>query len=469
MKIGNGGGLRMNVLEVCEHIASTADAMGEVTRAKSQVIKFKPQEALVPAPSKEAAPEKNDEILINRRDLPALIKVISAGGGGANALNRMIDAGIMGVEFIATNTDLQALIKKSRADVKVQIGAQVTGGHGAGGDPDKGELAAIEDQVAIAETLKGADMVFITSCMGGGTGTGSAPIIAKIARQLGALTVAVVTIPFEFEGRYKMRLALNGIEKLREEVDTLIVIPNQHLFKIIDNKTSWDSAFLMADEVLCRGVKGISDIITKAAFCNTDFADVKTIMKGKGDALMGIGVGSGDNRALDAVMNAIDNPLLEDSSIEGATSVLVHIAGPEDVTLIELGNIVKTIMEKCDPDVHIIQGLDKSPDFGNSIEVTIIATGFAENKTPAKQNVTEKAADLDFINYDEYVRMLERINRNEDLQCLPPRGYQDVLNIPAVYRKHYFMANEKSSPEEENVNLTERQKSVSVLNGMEKK
>ncbi|MCL2214516.1 MAG: cell division protein FtsZ [Treponema sp.] len=391
-------------------------------------------------------PAEVKESRIPKYDIPAVIKVISAGGGGGNALNRMIDANMTGVDFIAANTDLQDLYHKSKSDIKLQIGAEVTGGRGAGGVPDKGEKAALEDQAAIAEVLKGADMVFITAGMGGGTGTGSAPIIARIARQLGALTVAVVTTPFEFEGRYKMRLAEEGIAKLRQEVDTLIVIPNQYLFKIIDNKTSYNEAYLMADEVLCQGVQGISELITKTGFQNTDFADVETVMKSKGDALMGIGSGSGENRALDAVKNAIDNPLLEDTSIEGATGVLINIAGPDDITLVEIQNIIKTVKEKCDPEVHLIHGLRIDPEFDNCIQVTVIATGFlGAQYAPVKPPVQEKSVDSDFIDYNEYVRMVERTKRPDYLSSyLPQREYQDDLDVPSVIRKHNFQTEEKT-------------------------
>jgi cell division protein FtsZ len=407
---------------------------------QSQVIQFKPQESAVRRISAEGAGEH----LHSRRQegaVPAVIKVISAGGGGANALNRMIDARIVGVEFIAVNTDVQDLFNKSRADVKVQIGAKVTGGRGAGGVPERGEKAAIEDQETIADVLMGADMVFITAGMGGGTGTGSVPVIARIARQLGALTVAVVTTPFEFEGRYKMRLAKEWIEKLRPEVDTLIVIPNQYLFKIIDNTTSWNKAYLMADEVLCQGVQGISELITKTGFQNTDFADVETIMKGKGDALMGIGFGSGENRALDAVANAIDNPLLEDTSIDGAMGVLVNIAGPDDMTLVEIQNIIKSIKEKCDPEVHLIHGLRIDPDLEDSIQVTVIATGFKTDKySDAQETVNVKSVDSDFIDYNEYVRMVEKTKRPD---YLPQRDYQDDLDVPSVIRNYNFQTEEK--------------------------
>jgi len=427
----------MNVLAVCEKPQVT-----QLKVTQSPVIQFKPQEAsgsaLKVVLANESAQNRGQE-----GDVPAVIKVVSTGGGGANALNRMIDSDICGVEFIAVNTDIQDLYNKSRADIKLQIGSKVTGGRGAGGVPDKGEKAALEDLEAIAEVLRGTDMVFITAGMGGGTGTGSAPIIAKIARELGALTVAVVTTPFEFEGRYKMRLAEEGIAKLREQVDTLIVIPNQYLFKIIDSTTSLNSAYLMADEVLCQGVQGISELITKTGFKNTDFADVQTIMKGKGDALMGIGFGSGENRALEAVKNAIDNPLLEDTSIDGATGVLINIAG-SDITLVEFNNIMESIHEKCDQDVNIIHGFRIDPELGNDIQITVIATGFARTKpAETKPQAVCKSSDCDFIDYNEYVRMVERTKRPEYLSYLPPREYQDDLDVPSVIRNYNFQSEEK--------------------------
>jgi cell division protein FtsZ len=356
----------------------------------------------------------------------------------------MIENSLGGVEFISVNTDIQDLYKKSKAEVKVQIGARVTGGRGAGGVPAKGEKAAIEDMDVIAEALMGADMVFITAGMGGGTGTGSAPVIAKIARGQGALTVAVVTTPFEFEGRYKMKLAEEGIEKLRQEVDTLIIIPNQYLFKIIDNTTSYNNAYLLADKVLSHGVQGISELITRTGLINIDFADVETVMKGKGDALMGIGFGTGDNRALDAVTNAIDNPLLEDTSIDGATGVLMNITGPEDITMVEIQNIVKTVKEKCDPDVHLIHGLLIDPQIQGSIQITVIATGFRQEKyVEQKPAATAKAPDSDFIDYNEYVRMVERTKRPEYIQYLPQREYQEDLDIPSVIRNYNYQNDEK--------------------------
>jgi cell division protein FtsZ len=251
-----------------------------------------------------------------------------------------------------------------------------------------------------------------------------------------------------------MRLAEEGISKLREEVDTLIVIPNQYLFKIIDNTTSYNKAYLMADEVLCKGVQGISELITKTGFQNTDFADVEKIMKGRGDALMGIGVGFGENRALEAVKNAIDNPLLEDTNIDGATGVLINIAGPDDTTLVEIQNIVKTIKEKCDPEVNLIHGLRIDEGLDESIQVTVIATGFKNDKyesTEAKQaeNVV-KTADPDFIDYNEYVKMIDRTKRPDYLPYLPNREYEDDLEVPSVIRNYHLQAEEKT------VELTEK-------------
>jgi cell division protein FtsZ len=409
--------------------------------AEPQVLQFKPQQASAAAIRSEIQKRRQEE------PVPAVIKVISAGGGGGNALNRMIESGLGGVEFIAVNTDIQDLNNKSKAETKLQIGAMETGGWGAGGVPSKGEKSALEDREAIADVLKGADMVFITAGMGGGTGTGSAPVIARIARELGALTVAVVTTPFEFEGRYKMNLAQEGIQKLREEVDTLIVIPNQYLFKIIDHTTSWNNAYQMADKVLCQGVQGISELITKTGFLNTDFADVETVMKGKGDALMGIGFGSGENRAMEAVTNAIDNPLLEDTNIDGATGVLINIAGPDDITLVEIQNIIKTIKEKCNEEVHLIHGFRPDPELEGRVQVTVIATGFPGAKhAETKAAPVVKAIDADFIDYNEYVKMVERTKRPD---YLPQREYQDDLDVPSVIRNYNFQAEEKQKEKTE--------------------
>ena len=316
---------------------------------------------------------------------PTIIKVIGVGGGGSNAVNRMIDAGLENVEFIVANTDLQAL-NYSNAKEKIGIGSKLTGGLGAGGKPEVGELAAQEDTDAIANVLKGADMVFVTAGMGGGTGTGAAPIIAKIAKEQGALTVGVVTKPFNFEGKNKMQLAETGIEKLHKEVDTLIVIPNQHLLKIVDKRTPIKQAFLLADDVLRQGVQGISDLITKAGEVNIDFADVKTTMEGKGDAILG--VGHGDNKAVDAATNAINNPLLEDSHIEGAKNILINITGGEDLSLIEVEEAINIINSTADPDVLIIHGTTVDPNMVDTVTITVIATGFPKDDDNTKTTTT---------------------------------------------------------------------------------
>ena len=428
----------MNIVSVCEksHIRQfdqEESAPDINVRDRRQVIQFKPKE--------DSDDQELDQSLPEEEPV-AVIKVIAAGGGGGNALNRMKENGLTGVDFIAVNTDIQDLNKKSKADIKLQIGVKVTRGRGAGGVPEKGEKAAIEDKDAIAEVVKGADMVFITAGMGGGTGTGSVHVIGKIARELGALTVAVVTTPFEFEGRFRMKLAKEGIAKLRESVDTLIVIPNQHLFKLVDNTTSYDSAFLMADEVLYRGVKGISDLITKTGYKNVDFADVESVMRSKGDALMGIGYGTGENRAIEAVTGAIDNPLLEDTSIDGATDVLINIAGCEDITLVEIQSIIKTIKDKCDPEVNLIYGILKNPDIKDSIQVTVIATGFQEARyIGTKQGENAKSKDSDFIKIEDFDKLRFRTKRPD---YLPQREYQDDLEVPSVIRNYDSRTDEES-------------------------
>ena len=370
--------------------------------------------------------------------VPAIIKVVGAGGGGSNAVNCMIERGLTGVEFIAVNTDVQHLENKSKADIKLSIGARVTGGRGAGGKPEKGEAAANEDRDEITGALRGADMVFITAGMGGGTGTGSAPVIAKAAKELGALTVGVVTKPFDYEGRYKMKLAEEGIRKLREAVDTLIVIPNQYLFKLVERSTSFDEARLLADDVLRQGVQGISDIITKTGEINTDFADVESIMKDQGDALMGIGIGSGDNRAKEAASGAIDNPMLEDTSIDGATHILVNIAGPKDVSLVEIDEVMNTIRSKADPDVEIIFGVHYDPELGSNLRVTVIATGFRAQEAQVVQSIDSvRKPEGEVINYSEFQSMREQ-SKYKKSSYLSPRNYMEDLDIPTVIREHNY-------------------------------
>nr|AGS54385.1 cell division protein FtsZ [uncultured bacterium contig00015] len=412
----------MNIVAVREK-----PQMMQLNALQSQVIKFRTQDEDYKYHAAQTGPS------------PAVIRVVSAGGGGTNALNLMIERGLQGVDFIAVNTDVQHLQIKSKATVKLPIGSKVTGGLGAGGNPEKGEKAAIEDVEAITEVLRDSDMVFITAGMGGGTGTGSAPVIANIAREMGALTVAVVTTPFEFEGRYKMKVALDGIAKLRQAVDTIIIIPNQYLFKLIDNTTNLINAYQKSDEVLCNNVQGISELITHTGIMNIDFADVEAIMKGMGDALMGIGVGTGENRALSAVSNAIDNPLLEDTSIDGATGVLINITGPADIKLAEIQSMVDTIRSKCDPEVNLKYGLNIDPEMENCIKLMVIATGFhAVQSAAANKGGDKKSKGSDFIDYSDFVKMRERTKRPEYLSCLPPKDYQDDLDVPSVIRNHSY-------------------------------
>ena len=363
-----------------------------------------------------------------------VIKVIGAGGGGSNAVNRMIEAGLRNVEFIVANTDLQAL-GRSEADVKLGLGSKVTHGLGAGGKPEVGEKAAIEDKAAIAEALKGADMVFITAGMGGGTGTGSAPVIAEVAWELGALTVAVVTKPFDFEGKVKMRLAEEGIEKLRLAVDTLIVIPNQHLLKVVEKRTPIREAFKLADDVLRQGVQGISDLITVAGDINIDFADVSTVMSGQGDALMGIGNARGDNRAVEAAEKAVSNPLLEDARIDGARNILINVTGGESFTLNEYEEIVGIITRNADPDALVIAGIVNDPEAQDEVSVTVIATGFDRTikpKAPSAPVRKEASREIDdFLSADEWRTIFETKAKG----YLMGRNDADELDIPTVLRE----------------------------------
>lgn len=304
----------------------------------------------------------------------ASIKVVGVGGGGTNAVNRMIETGIKHVEFIAINTDVQVL-KLSVADRQIQIGPKVTKGLGAGFNPELGERAAEESRDVIAEALAGADLIFIASGMGGGTGTGASPIIAEIARQLGSLTIAVVTKPFSFEGRRRAQIAEQGIAKLREKVDTLITIPNDKLLQAVAKNTTLMDAFRSADDVIKQGVQGISDLITVPGLINLDFADVNTIMRDAGTALMGIGIGTGENRALEAARMAISSPLLE-TSIEGARGLLFNITGGKNATLNEINEAANLISQVADPDANIIFGSVIDDTLEDQIKITVIATGF---------------------------------------------------------------------------------------------
>ncbi len=305
----------------------------------------------------------------------ANIKVIGIGGGGTNAVNRMIEAGIQGVQFLVANTDLQSL-KTAQSSVKLQIGEKLTRGLGVGGDPEKGRQSALEDTEKIIEALEGADMVFITAGLGGGTGTGAGPIIASLATELGALTVAVVTKPFRFEGRRRQRQAEQGLNELRECVDTVITIPNERLLNAVPKGTRFHESFRLVDDVLLQAVQGISDIITVPGLINVDFADVKAIMEGMGMALMGTGTATGDNRALEATQRAISSPLLEEASIEGAKGLLVNVSGGADLTLFEVNEAMSIIHDAADPDANIIFGAVLDERLTNEMKITVIATGF---------------------------------------------------------------------------------------------
>ena len=304
----------------------------------------------------------------------ANIKVIGVGGGGNNAVNRMVDNQIKGVQFIAVNTENQVL-ELSKADVTIQIGEKVTKGLGAGANPQVGEEAAQESREEIIKALEGADMVFVTAGMGGGTGTGAAPIVAECAKEVGALTVGVVTKPFAFEGKRRRAAAEKGIEFLTQKVDTIIVIPNDKLLQVVDKKCTITDAFSKADDVLRQGIKGISDLIQIPGLINLDFADVKTIMTEQGEALMGIGVGEGENRAADAAKMAINSPLLE-TSIDGAKGILLNISGSSDLSIFEVNEAAEIISDAADPDANIIFGSVIDESLGGKVQITVVATGF---------------------------------------------------------------------------------------------
>ena len=307
----------------------------------------------------------------------ANIKVIGVGGGGNNAVNRMVDSDLKGVQFLSANTESQVL-ELSKADVTIQIGEKVTKGLGAGANPQIGEEAAQESREEIIKALGGADMVFVTAGMGGGTGTGAAPIVAECAKEIGALTVGVVTKPFAFEGKRRRAQAEKGIEFLTQKVDTIIVIPNDKLLQVVDKKCSLSDAFRTADDVLRQGIKGISDLIQVPGLINLDFADVKTIMTEQGEALMGIGIGEGENRAADAAKMAINSPLLE-TSIDGAKGILLNISGSSDLGIFEVNEAAQIISDAADPDANIIFGSVIDESLGDKVQVTVVATGFGNN------------------------------------------------------------------------------------------
>ncbi|QDP40097.1 cell division protein FtsZ [Radiobacillus deserti] len=359
-------------------------------------------------------------------DQLATIKVIGVGGGGSNAVNRMIEHGVEGVEFIAVNTDAQAL-NLSKAEVKMQIGGKLTRGLGAGANPEVGRKAAEESKEQIEEALKGADMVFVTAGMGGGTGTGAAPVIAQVAKELGALTVGVVTRPFSFEGRRRSTQAVSGIDAFKSNVDTLIVIPNDRLLEIVDKNTPMLEAFREADNVLRQGVQGISDLIAKPGLINVDFADVKTIMFDKGSALMGIGTATGENRAIEAAKKAISSPLLE-TSIDGAHGVLMNITGGANLSLYEVQEAADLVTSAADQEVNVIFGSVINEDLKDEIIVTVIATGFDEAQLqpnqPKQRPVTNAPTE----------KRREEVRREAVQPSQKVKQEEDTLDIPTFLR-----------------------------------
>ena len=366
--------------------------------------------------------EDNNNNNNNMMDGTATIKVIGVGGGGNNAINRMIDAGIKGVEFISVNTDRQAL-QLSKASARIQIGEKITRGLGAGANPDIGAQSAEESKSEIAEALRGADMVFVTAGMGGGTGTGAAPIVAAAAKEMGILTIGVVTKPFTFEGKKRLSQAERGIESLKGKLDTLVVIPNDKLLQIIDRKTSIIEAFKMADDVLRQGVQGISDLIAVPGLINLDFADVKTIMLNTGMAHMGIGRASGENRAEDAAKQAIESPLLE-TSIEGARGVIINITGNSDLGLHEVNTAAELIQRSVDSEANIIFGSVVDENMGDEISITVIATGFDQDQNKSNLGV------------DNIVNRAWDKKMNSTPAPVDNNSSQNDLDIPAFLRKN---------------------------------
>ena len=362
--------------------------------------------------------QKQDDI---KYDGMAKIKVIGVGGAGNNAVNRMVDVGVTGVEFIAVNTDRQALLL-SKAPTKIQIGEKITRCLGAGGDPTVGEKAAEETKEEVSNALKGADMVFVTAGMGGGTGTGAAPVVAQIAKELGILTVAVVTKPFSFEAKKRMQNAERGIASLKEKVDTLVVIPNDRLLQVVERKTTFTEAFALSDEVLRQGVQGISDLISIPGLINLDFADVKTIMYDTGMAHMGIGRASGENRAEEAAKAAINSPLLE-SSVEGARGVLLNITAGPDLGILEVNTAAELVQKTIDPDANLIFGAVIDEKMGDEMSVTVIATGFDKDRVPLSALAVDKVIDR---------TMFEKAPVAENNRITP----QNDIEIPTFLRKN---------------------------------
>ncbi len=357
------------------------------------------------AGAEDSAEKRVGMFQFDEEKLPAKIKIIGVGGGGSNAVSSMVAADIRGVEFIVANTDMQAL-ELAKAPIKLQIGAKLTCGRGAGGNPEIGRSAALEDAEKIKAMLAGSDMVFVTAGMGGGTGTGAAPVIAGLAREVGALTVAVVTKPFSFEGMTRMHKAEEGLQELKKNVDALIVIPNERLLNLAEKKTTLLESFKLADGVLGQAVKGISDVVMVPGYVNVDFADVKTVMSNRGRAVMGTGVASGEGRAVEAAQRAISSPLLEDGSIKGARAVLINITGGNDLGIYELNEASAIIKEEADPGANIIFGAVINPVMSEEVMVTVIATGFDE------EGIRERVKRP--VSLKEYMKIIEKPKRRQE-------------------------------------------------------
>ncbi|MBI4384828.1 MAG: cell division protein FtsZ [Nitrospinae bacterium] len=378
----------------------------------------------------------------HENEYSACIKVIGIGGGGTNAVNSMIRGNVRGVEFIVANTDVQSL-EASACPYKIQIGSNLTKGLGAGSNPEIGRQSAEESEAQIRGMLEGADMVFITAGMGGGTGTGGAPIIAKIAKEVGALTVGVVTKPFAFEGKRRLQQSESGIKELKSAVDTLIVIPNQKLLSIITKQTSFTSAFSMVDDVLQQAVCSISDLIVIPGLINLDFADVKTIMSNMGKALMGSGVASGENRAVEAAGKAISSPLLDEATVDGAHGVLINITGGEDLTLHEINEASCLIQKSAHEDAHIIFGAVVDKNMSGEMRVTVIATGFEKGKLVEEKPVLRKVVDNE-APYPERIPDIPTFQRIKNLANALKKEHAEYslmngtanLDVPAFLRKH---------------------------------
>jgi cell division protein FtsZ len=360
----------------------------------------------------------------------ARIKVVGVGGGGSNAVNRMVQAGLDGVEFIVANTDLQAL-KLNAAPNKIQIGGKLTKGLGAGADPNVGRQAALEDTDKLIEALDGADMVFVTTGMGGGTGTGAAPVIASLASELGALTIAVVTKPFKFEGRKRQDQAERGLEELRDCVDTVITIPNERLLATIARKTTLNDAFTTADDVLRQAIQGISDLILVPGMINLDFADVKTIMSGMGIAIMGTGMGEGDSRAIDAANHAISSPLLEDASVKGARGVIINVTGGSDLSLIEVSEASAIIQEAAHEEANIIFGAVVDPKMEGRVKITVIATGFDRTHGIKQPSASASQTPVDLQSYtSRRVEPTEKVAATAGTHARLSISRRPVLEMP---------------------------------------